>query len=375
MLTNKLLNESTQSITSDPYEIQASWYLPDYTTLLMIVAEVWDGTTLVERWANTVIYVPNCSSISISYDATVAYISKLGGTIKIDQPWTKTVGIPRYAYLDPTLITIIRRYGYIAIYDGTNKVVEASGEAAVFTLQIKIPRNLAKLLANLTDDWTITSAIYKAPELAEYIGAAAYLRQLAESLRFTNIGTSISIDQSYVYINARFYVSLTSSFDWTKIVSILAGAFAVLTGFLMLIGSAGIALPTSLFLISAGLSIAFGSAAIVSNILAKPSDLAAYAGQIVEIAKTEIQTYQKQLNDYVDSLVAQGKITQEEANTIKNYVNSIVQRASLTMEELKKLIDAAREEGKRSMYPWIATAGVAGVLLGLMIAPRALPTG
>ncbi len=343
---------------------------------MLLVLEVYDGTTLVERWTTTAIFVPNAQRLTLTTDTTVAYISKLGGVVKIEQaPVLPDVTPAVYAYLDPMLITIIRKSGYLAVYDGTTKVVEASGEYAIFSLQFKISRDLAKLFANYIDDISISPIIYKAPELAEYVGAAAFLRQLSEALRFTNIGTSISIDQSYVYINARFHVSLTSSFDWTRIVSILAGVFAVATGFLILLGTAGIGTPFGVWLITAGLAIAFGSAAIVSNILTKPSDLASYAGKIVEIAKMEIQTYQNQLNDYLNTLVSQGKITQQEANTIRNYVNSIVQKATLTMEELKNLIDAAREEGKRSMYPWIVTAGVAGVLLGLMMAPRALPTG
>jgi hypothetical protein len=297
------------------------------------------------------------------------YISKTGAIA-----WNRNA---RSVYLDPLnyVMTIVRREGYAAIYEGTTLKAEYSGKAAIFELQFRVTADVAKLMANMIDDPTLLDIIYKAPELAEWLGAIAYVNRVATETRLSNVGTTVvrNADGSYT-VTIRAQVDLYSSFDWQRLIHILAGVGSVVGGVLLLIASGGFSAPVSWAMIVSGITfIAAGIISLYDTSYNAPTYVKEQAASIVQKAINEINTYVGSLDGYLKQLLAQGKITQDDYNTIMNYVNSIKDTAIGAMLKLEKMVENAYKEGynkaKNEMTTWLILAGMGGFIVGQMASP------
>jgi polyhydroxyalkanoate synthesis regulator phasin len=367
MLSNSLIGETTYSIDSSDKEFLVTWATPTSRTLMLAVLEVYDGTTLVERWSQPFIYVPNASVLNLlSSDYSVAYVCKVGGV-------TKLIDRTNVAFLDAMNITVVRRSGYLAIYDGVSKIVEVTGKSAIFELSIQVPRDIAKAFANYIDYNPIASVVYKEYTLAEYLGALAYVKLLTNNLRFTNVGTTVyELESGDFIVKCRFYADLYSPIDWHRILAILSGIASIIAGFTVAIMSLGASLPASISMIISGIAILSGTALVLSNALAEaPSQTIAIAESVTAKATNEITSYKNSLYSYLDTLVNQGRLTTDEANTVKSYVDSIVNASINSINELNNLVKKAYDEGynkaRSEFMKWLVVSGIGGFVGGYYV--------
>ncbi|MGB9809221.1 MAG: hypothetical protein ACPLSA_04145, partial [Caldanaerobacter sp.] len=253
-LNGKLIGENYNNITTGTQEILAvfSTPYPAYDTILMAVIEVQDSSgNVLERWSRPFIFIPY-ASISNIPPSQVVYISKIGGITAIeDQAVFNQFSL---LALDPTVFTIVKRPGYLAMYDGTTKILEVSGKSAIVKLQIKVTQQIAKYFANTIDNPDIGSIVYKVPDLAEWIGAWSYVKLMTQNLGWNNLGNTVYRDTNGDYIvNIRFAVDLYSSFDWSRVLHLLTGIMAIVGGVALLVLSAGLSTPLSTILIATGI--------------------------------------------------------------------------------------------------------------------------
>jgi hypothetical protein len=369
MLTGSLISESTYNITSDPWEGLVGWATPASDRgIILAVLEVKDsGGNVVERWAQPFIYIPKAVAVQLDDVYEITYISKNIMVVKLDQSNT--------VYLDPMNIVIAWKPGRIIIWDGTTKVMDYTGVAAVFELKFRMPRDVAKALANLIDDPRVAGVVYKVPEVAELVGAVAYIKQVINSFRFTNIGTTISFDSSYIYVTARFYIDLHSFFDWRNIIMFLAGVAAVALGVIVTLATLGVGMPVAVWVGATAFALITGSLAIAysTTVTEKPTEVVWLADVIVNTAVQEMYRYRDQLSSYLDQLILQGKITQSDKDTIMDYVNKIIGVAISAMQQLRNLVNNSYKQGQQSMIPWIVVAFTGGVLVGMMLERAVMP--
>ena len=370
MITNSLIGSYERDITKDDEEHIVVWATPTERTIILAVLEVVKDGNIYERWAQPFIFIPNASSITIP-ESEVVYMSKIGGVMKTVKTTT--------AFLDPLVLTIIRRPGYIAIYDGTNKLVEASGKSAIFEIGFRIHRDLATVLGNMIDDDRVANVVYKAPELSPWIGSFTYIKQIADQLNFTVLGTSIARVGDYYIVKARFIADLYSNFDWHRILQIVAGVLGIATGIGLIVASWGSGAPMAIPVIISSLSIIANTIVVYEALTSEiPQDIKQKAEDIIALTKQEMDAIKNDLYIYLDSLESQGKITSQEADTIKQYVEAIIKKAEDTMVKLKDLIEESYNEGYNrgveDSKKWIITSGVGGFVggfaLGLLIGKR-----
>lgn len=368
-VTNQLIGESTYSINMDPWEYVVYWATPESRSVILAVLEVVDSAgNVVEKWSVPFLYVPDAQRVSLpSSDYDVVYMSKIAAVTKFE---SKT----GYAYLDDMLITLVRRPGYMALYDGTKKVLEATGKSAVIPLMFSVRRDIARAFANYIDNNSVADVVYKAPELADVVGAVALVKQICETVKFTNFSATPiypSPTDQYIKVHVAFYADLYSPLDWWGVVRVIAGIGAIVAGAVLIIASFGAGAPLGVLSIIGGLSVVAGAIVIWDTAVSEnPMPVREQATVIVETAITQMRNYRDQLKQYLDQLVSQGKITADEENTILGYVDSIIGIAEAAFRNLQKLIDAAYESGKRSMYPWIIVAWLVGMILGSLMVLR-----
>jgi hypothetical protein len=371
MFTNQLIGEETYSINADPWEGIVAWDTPYNKTIMLAVLEVVDSSgNVVERWSCPFFYVPGAQELRLpSRDYDVVHMSKVAMISRV----VHNVGM---TFLDDMLIAVVRKPGYLALYDGTRKVFEATGKSAIVPLTFTIRRDIARAFANYIDDRDVADIVYKAPELLDVIGAVALVKQICESLKFTYFQVAPvypSTTSDYITINVVFYTDLHSPLDWWGIVRIIAGVAAIVSGVIATIATIGLGAPVGLALILGGLSVLAGAVVIYDTAVSQnPMPVTRQAELIIQTALQQMQNYRNQLKQYLDQLVSQGKITTDEENKILSYVDSIIGIAQTAFQELNKLVESAYEEGKKSMYPWVVVAGVAGVLIGMILQQRAM---
>ena len=367
MVTNRLIGEDTFSIDKDPWEYVVYWATPESRSVMLAVLEVVDSAgNVVEKWSVPFLYVPDAQMVSLpSSDYDVVYMSKIAAVTKFESK-TGTV------FLDDMLIVLVRRPGYMALYDGTRKVLEVTGKSAVIPLVFSIRRDIARALANYIDNSSVADVVYKAPELLDVIGAAALVKQICETVKFTNFSATPlfpSPTDEYIRVYVTFYADLHSPLDWWGIVRVIAGVGAIAAGAVLITASLGAGAPLGVPTIIGGLSMVAGAIVIWDTAVSEnPMPVREQAAVIVETALAQMKNYRDQLEQYLNQLVSQGKITADEKDTIMRYVDSIIGIAEVALRDLQKLIDAAYESGKRSMYPWIVVAWLVGVVLGSLMA-------
>jgi hypothetical protein len=370
MITSQLIDEYTYSINADPWEYVVHWPTPLYKTVVLAVLEVVDTAgRIVERWAVPFIFVPGARRVTLpSRDHDVVYMSKIAVA-------TNSVSRTDTAYLDDMMITLIRRKGYMALYDGTRRVLEVTGKSALIPLVFQIRRDLARALANYVDNLRVAEAVYKAPELLDIIGAVALVKQICETVKFTGFSAVPefpSATDEYIKVHVTFYADLHSPLDWWNIVRIIAGVGAIAAGAVLITASLGAGAPLGVPVIIGGLSILAGTIVIWDTAVSEnPLPVREQATVIVETAVSQMRSYREQLERYLDQLVARGRITVADKSAILEYVDSIMRTAEEAFRDLQRLVDSAYESGRRSMYPWVVASWLAGVIIGSLLERRA----
>jgi hypothetical protein len=369
MISNQQLGETTYDITSDVWETVVTWAVPEGRGVVMAVLEVVDQAgNVVEKWSAPFIHVPNATRLDLpSSDYEVVYMSKVFAVTVVNSKVDA-------AYLDDMLITLVRRSGYLALYDGTRKVLEVTGKSAIIPLVFIIRRDVARALANYIDREEVARVVYKVPELADIIGAVALIKQICESVKFTNFSVTPvfpSPTDEYIKVYVTFYADLQSPLDWWGIVKVVAGIGAIVAGGILILASLGTGAPLGVYSIIGGLSLVAGAIVIWDTAVSEnPMPVRKQAEIIVETALAQMKNYRDQLEQYLNQLVSQGKITSDEKSVIMSYVDSIIGIAETALRDLQKLVDTAYESGKASMYPWVVVAWLVGVVMGSMLARR-----
>ena len=373
LLTKQIIDKQySQQITSDPYETTVVFPTPSGDSLLLYVIEVVDASgNVLETTSFTAPFLPTGSNISLGevYDSIVL-ITKTGQVFDLG----KGSVLPVHTLL----ISIAKKQGKLIMYEGTNNKLEVEGKQAIIKLTFRITDDLAHLTANYIDDANVSAVVYKEPSLAPRLGILAYITQMLKSSRLSIVGVDVSRPSGANYYDVNVYVSidLYSSWDWRSFINVLLGIGAIVGGVLTLIGTLMLSAPLSLAMIGAGLSLLSGAGIVVFNTLLReePSGTVSQAETITKTSLANIDQYVGDLTNYLNTLLAQGKITQDEYNTIMNYINKIVSTAKTAITELNDLVGKAYNEGYSKgvsdQMKWIAIAGIGGFVGGYLLSPR-----
>jgi len=375
LLTKTLVDtQYTKSITSDPYETTITFPTPSSDALLLYVVEVvdTDGTVLETTSFNS-LFLPSGSNITLDsvYD-DVVLISKTGQVYSL--------GSSNVLPVHSTLISLARKQGKLIAYEGTTKKLEVVGKSAIIRLTFRITDVIAHLTANYIDDSSVSAIAYKEPSLAPRLGVLSYITQSLRSSRLSVVGVNISRPPEGGYYDVTVYtqIDLYSSWDWRTFVNVLLGVGAIVGGALAFIGTWAVSAPLSLALIGAGISLISGAGIIAFNTLLReePSSAVGQAEALASSSLQSIDTYYGDLKSYLDTLLSQGKITQDEYNTVMNYLNRLTSTAKNAITELRDLVKKAYKEGydkgvSDSMI-WVAIAGIGGFVGGYALSPKIL---
>jgi hypothetical protein len=376
VLGNKVF-ENTYSIASDPYEVEVWWrtYSPPWVEVAVMSITVEDAQgNVLEGLTLTLAYDSRGSTVAVNEKTEVWYILTVSGQV------LHLVLYPGQQYVLPnheSFITIVWRRGYIAVYRGKTKVFEASGGSAIFTLQFKLDNDIAKLMGSYIERHDIAQIVYKAPELAPWIGIVDYFRHVLQSTRLTVIGIDASYDGYYYYVNVSVQADLMSPIDLQNILRIIAGIAAIIVGGLIAVKSLGVALPLAakLFTFGAGLVLSgIGLYTVVTTPSTEnPTGIQQAASIVTEQALKKLDTLKTTLKQVFAQLYQQGKISEEDYKKLTEYVEKEVTDVQKYVQTLNKMVATAYEQGKREMYPWIAVSFVGGVLGGMVLERAAMP--
>jgi hypothetical protein len=376
VLGNKIF-ENTYSIASDPYEVEVLWrtYSPPWMEVAVMSITVEDSAgNVLEGLTLTLAYDSKGSTVTAGEKMEVWYIFTLSGQT------FHTVLYPGQQYVLPShesFITIVWRRGYIALHRGKTKIFETAGGSAIFTLQFKLDSDTAKLMGSYIERHDIAQIVYKAPELAPWIGIVDYFRHVLQSTRLTVMGIDASYDGYYYYVNVSVQADLMSPIDIQNVLRIIAGIAAIIVGGLIAIKSLGVAAPIAikLFTFGAGMVLAgLGLYTVISTPSTEtPTAVQQAASIITEQTVKRLEQFKTTLKQVFTQLYQQGKITQDEYNKLASYIENEITDVQSYVQTLNKMVKSAYEEGKASMYPWIVVSFVGGVLGGMILERAAMP--
>jgi len=359
----------TKTITGDPYETTVVFPTPNTDANLLYVIEVLDANgSVLETWTTHALFLPSGDNIALDDFYDVVVISKLGTIYDLG----RSKVLPRHY----SLISIARKQGKLLLYEGFTKKAEVEGKQALLELKLRIRDDIAYVLANYIEDKEVGEIVYKEPSLAPRLGILAYITQALKSSRMSVVGTKIERGSYWYDVSTYLLVDLYSNWDWRTVINVLLGIGAIIGGVLALAGSYGVSTPLSMALIGAGISILSGFAIAIYNagLREEPSNVIPQAEATADASIRLIEEYKSNLIDYLNSLLAQGRITQDEYNKILEYVNKIVDTSKSAITELKTMVKKAYNEGYKKgveeSKTWIITGTLGGLLGGYLLAQR-----
>jgi len=373
---SKIGEDVTKSIDSDDFTTTSYAPTPKISgvTIINVLIYVKDSNgNVVEAINRYVLFAPNVTWVDIDKDTEAWYISKLGFVFKVRWEASKYSSVP--VPNSNLFYTILHQEGRLMFFEGSTKKLDVSGDSAIVNLTFMINREVATALASKIDDPLINSAIFKVPDLAPIVGGFRAVEEVYESKRFTPLAVSFSYDDNYVYFKVTTQLDLKTPIDIWSTLRIVAGVGAIIAGVVLLVASCGAGAPASALLIASGLS-SIGAGAIVlhDTFVHAPKDILEKARNEVESAKNDINMTYEKLNEYVNQLINEGKLTPEEGNRILKYVDMIRSRAFKAFDELYKSVqDAYRrgyEDGVNSAKWWVLGAGAGGCVLGFVIGKK-----
>jgi len=376
ILQKKLISDYTENIDSDDYSTGITIPTPEIdsdTIIDAFIAVKNANGDVVEAIHRTLYFSPNPAYQEIESDATAWYITKLGFAYKMKFPKSsyEKAMIPS----SNLTYTILHEDGKLSIYEGSALKLQIKADSIILKLKYKIDKSIASYYANYLDRTDIQNIVFKAPELAPVVGAFRVIERIYEDKRFTPLAVSISADENYIYYDVLTQIDLHTPVDIWNVLKIIAGVGAIAGGAILLVLTAGASAPASYVLIATGVScIGAGAYTLMSAFRDQPTNIIQTAQNDVNNAKTQINATFEDLKQYLQQLVSEGKITQEEADKILEYVSKIKDIAFKTFDELLEAIKKAYDEGynkcKEEMWKWIAGSGVGGFIAGLIIGKR-----
>ena len=376
ILGNKIF-EQTYNIDSNLYEVEVMWrtYTPPMVEIAVMSITVEDSSgNVLEGASLTLAYDANSRTVTVSEKTEIWYIFSLTGEI------LHLALYPGQSYILPNheaFLTVVWRSGYLAVYRGKTLVFEASGGSAILTLNIRLDPDIAKLMANYIRAPDIAAIVYKAPELAPWIGIVDYFKHALYSTRMTVIGVDVSYDGSYYYVSISVQIDLKSPIDLQNILRIIGGIAAIIVGGLIAAKSLGIAAPVAvkLFTFGAGMVLAgLGLYTVITTPSTETPTATQRAAEVItEQAIKRLEQFKTTLKQVFAQLYQQGKITQDEYNKLVNYIENEITDAQGYIQTLNKMVKSAHEEGKKEMYPWIVVSFVGGILGGMILERAAMP--
>jgi hypothetical protein len=376
VLGNKIF-EQTYSIASDPYEVEVMWrtYTPSMVEIAVMSITVEDGAgNVLEGMTLTLAYDARGRTVTVGERTEVWYIFSLTGEI------LHLALYPGQSYVLPNheaFLTIIWRKGYIAVYRGKTLVLETSGGSAILTLNIRLDPDMAKLMANYVRAPDIADIVYRAPELAPWIGIVDYFKHTLHSTRMTVIGIDASYDGSYYYVNVSVQVDLQSPIDLQNVLKIIGGIAAIIVGGLIAAKSLGIAAPVAVKLFTFGSGMVLAGLGLYTVITTpsteNPTATQEAANLVTEQAIKRLEALKQTLKQVIEQLYQQGKISREDRDKLVDYIEREITDVQSYVQTLNKMVKSAYEQGKASMYPWIAVGFLGGVLGGMILERAAMP--
>ena len=177
-------------------------------------------------------------------------------------------------------------------------------------------------------------------------------------------------DDNYVYLTLKMIADIGTPIDWSWIARV--GTYVAGAGLIV----AGVFTANPLL-------VAYGAGMLTSAAVITVSEMASYenvqrirqeAEETIRTFNTRAQAWRGDLESYLDQLVQQGKITEDEKNTILSYFDQVVQEANNAMKQLSQLIDKAYDTGYKdgvaSQKAWITVAAVGGFVAGYILGSR-----
>ncbi len=379
ILSKQLIGERTYTIDSDPWENLIVVPTPEISndTIIHVYIAVKDSNGKPLEVINTTFYFAvNFESIPYEKPTSAWYITKFGFAYKRVWKSTETFQLENIFIPSSELVyTVLHEEGRLRLYEGNKLLLDVRGDSAIFTLKFKISKSLAYALANYIDDDEVLEIIYKVPELAPLIGGIKAIERIYEDKRFTPLAVAVSSDENYVYYDVTTHVDLHTPIDVWNVVRIIIGIGSIVAGAILLVASAGVSAPASTMLIASGISaVLAGAYTLYTTFEESPTKVVEQAQSNVDEAKRQIDKTIADLEAYLNQLVQQGKITEDEKNKILEYVYKIRGIAFKTFDELIEAVKKAYKEGynkcKEEMWKWIAGSGVGGFIVGLIIGKR-----
>lgn len=381
VINKKLVGSTTHNIDSDDYTVSDTIPTPNISsdTILDVVVDVEDSNgNVLDKVEGFMYFMPDFDTYDIDTDAEVYIVTKTGLSFKKRYPKNSgsvtytSVPVSKSGLSYTVIYQRLDNAGKLAMFDGINKLFEVQGKSALVNIKFSIDSLLAQSLANYIDDENVMKVVYKVPTLAPTVGAFKAIESVYEFRRFTPIAVSVSEDQSNVYFKVLTQVDLLTPIDIWSVLKIAGGILAIIGGGMLLVASWGASAPVSIALISGGIgAVSSGVYVLYDTLRQTPQDIINKANQEVESAKSNIEATYSDLKDYLDQLVSDGKITQEEEDYILNYVNQIKQRAYKAFDELKDTVNQAYKRGYddavRDMTKWLIASGLGGFIGGVLV--------
>jgi len=377
------------NITSDDFETTYDVlnFSPTYGAIYMVVALVVDANNNpVEHAEFLIIHSVNKASVTVpsglTKNAEAFYVTRFGYYLKFVFKPGETIYVPR----DIPIAVWIWWDGHFEAWDSGSKLQSVDADSAIVPLKITIKRDVAKALANLIENHDIAQVLYKVPEITDIVGAVRLVHNIFESgmHKLAALGATVYYDSDYVYVEAVTYVDLHTPLDIWTIVRFVAGIGLIIVGAVVFAFTLGAAVPAWLSAFAIGFSWTFGALILAGIIPLKGSSsqnvptILPYADVTIQEAVKKMTETRNALSDYLNQLVAQGKITQDEANKILGYVDEIISVAVGAMKNLRNMIKSAYDEGykkgKDEMMKWIPVAAAGGVLIGVLLGQRVVVT-
>ena len=373
---HEVIADETYNIDADPWERVIVFPTPqtDTDTIVQIVLQVEDADgNIYEVLTGMMYFTEHFITEPLEGPGEMWVITTSGITFKqrVKPDQNGNVLVPA----GPNAFTILHTYRHLKMFVGGAKITDAVGDAAIIKLHFEFPEEVANIYGNYVDDPGIQHIIYKEPSLAPWVGPLRMIERIYEDRRMTPLGISINHVADKILIDVITEVDLRTPIDLWGIVKILAGIGAIVAGGALLFVSFGLSAPVSYAMF------AFGAASIAAGVILlretaseNPSGTIKAAEEEVKRAKEDIIKYQGDLYSYIDQLVNEGKLTEEEAAKIKEYVDEIVQRATKAFDYLNEMVKKAYKEGYNAawneMWKWIGLAGGGGLVVGVLIGKK-----
>jgi len=392
-LTRKILYSYTEQISDDPYETVLTLPDPQLDNIQYFEIVITAGSTGINTETGEI------SSDVESIRKLVAYAEQMevgiGSDYKECNVWIMSKdGMSWYQSYTPGLTTITTlilpkddlylkiihvKYsdtnGRLMIFDGANKVLDISGKSAIIELTFSIDKQIAYKLGQAIESPKVLQACFKVPDLLYMVGALSIIKPLYSMKRFTPLAYSYEITDTDVKLHVITQVDLVTPIDIWGALRVIAGILSIIGGGILLFVSGGVSAPLSWLMIASGISaIATGVATLYEEFRVAPTSVLQHANDVVNNAKDQINKQVEDLQNYLNQLVSEGKLTQDEANAVMTYVDNIRNIAFKAFDELKEAVKNAYDEGYKKalsdMEKWIIASGTGGFVVGLLVGRR-----